>query len=176
LLALIVEARSGARFAHFLRRNIFGPLNMDQTLAYEEGLSTVPNRAYGYSADGAGFNRTDQNVTSSVLGDGGIYSSVSDLGKWDQALYAAKLVSRKLLRKVFAPSVRAGRPSLGYGFGWYVGRYRGMREIWHNGESIGFTTRIVRYPDRGLTVIILANRTDANITKIPRRIADVLFR
>ena len=66
---------------------------MNNTLAYEHGISVVPNRAYGYSAEGASFKRTDQSLTSSVLGDGGIYSSVADLYHWDQALYASKLVS-----------------------------------------------------------------------------------
>ena len=49
---------------------------MANTLAYQEGLLVVPHRAYGYSPAGNGFKRTDQSLTSSVLGDGGIYSSV----------------------------------------------------------------------------------------------------
>src|SRR5438445_8042766 len=98
LLALMVEGRSGSTFAQFLKQNIFCALKMAHTLAYEQGLSVIPNRAYGYSPDGAGFKRTDQSLTSSVLGDGGIYSSVADLRKWDQALYTSKLVSPKMLR------------------------------------------------------------------------------
>ena len=47
LLALIVERASGKTFAAFLRERIFVPLGMLHTVAYEEGISTVPNRAYG---------------------------------------------------------------------------------------------------------------------------------
>jgi CubicO group peptidase (beta-lactamase class C family) len=64
LLALIVETRSGNTFARFLQENIFRPLKLNHTLAYEQGLSVVPNRAYGYSSDGSGFKRTDQSLTS----------------------------------------------------------------------------------------------------------------
>ena len=78
-LALIVEKASGMSFASFLKKNIFEPLGMRGTVAFEEGISTVPHRAYGYSRKGGGFERTDQSVTSAVLGDGGIYSSVEDL-------------------------------------------------------------------------------------------------
>src|SRR5208283_3760857 len=92
LLALIVELCSGQTFARFLEQNIFGPLKMTGTLAYESGVSFIRQRAYGYSADGAGFHRTDQSPTSSVLGDGGVYSSVADLYQWDQALYTRRLV------------------------------------------------------------------------------------
>lgn len=172
LLALIVETRSGNTFARFLQENIFQPLKMNHTLAYEQGLSVVPNRAYGYSADAGGFKRTDQSLTSSVLGDGGIYSSVADLYKWDQALYTDKLVSRKLLKLAFTPGPETNHPDTRYGFGWYIGQYRGLRQIWHSGESLGFTTRIVRFPDKKFTVIILTNRDEARIAEFPHRIAD----
>src|SRR5688572_23677441 len=49
LLALIVEVRSGQRFAQFLKENIFEPLKMTNTLAYEEGYGAIANRAYGHT-------------------------------------------------------------------------------------------------------------------------------
>jgi CubicO group peptidase (beta-lactamase class C family) len=172
LLALIIEARSGNTFAQFLQANIFRPLKMNHTLAYEHGFSVVPNRAYGYSPDGGSFKRTDQSLTSSVLGDGGIYSSVADLYQWDQALYTDKLISRKLLKLAFTSATAVERPDTGYGFGWFIGQYRGLREIWHSGNTIGFTTRIARFPDRHFTVIILTNRNEAKIGEFPHHIAD----
>ena len=172
LLALIVEARSGNTFARFLQENIFRRLGMANTLAYEGGLSVVLNRAYGYSPAGNGFRRTDQSLTSSVLGDGGIYSSVADLYRWDQALYTDRLVKRKMLQLAFTPGPATDHPETGYGFGWFVGHYRGLKEIWHSGNSIGFTTRIARFPERKFTVIILTNRNEAKIAELPHRIAD----
>ena len=132
----------------------------------------MPNRAYGYSPDAGGFKRTDQSLTSSVLGDGGIYSSVADLYRWDQALYTDKLVSRKMLKLAFTPGPATDHPDTGYGFGWYIGQYRGLREIWHSGTSRGFATRIVRFPEKKFTVIILTNRNEAKIAEFPHRIAD----
>ena len=172
LLALIVEARTGNTFARFLKDNIFLPLKMTDTLAYEPGLSVVPNRAFGYSPDAGGFRRTDQSLTSSVLGDGGIYSSVADRCQWDQALYTDKLVSRKMLKLAFTPGPATDHPNTGYGFGWFIGQYRGLREIWHSGNSLGFTTRIARFPDKKFTVIILTNRNEAPIAEFAHRIAD----
>jgi CubicO group peptidase (beta-lactamase class C family) len=173
LLALIVEARSGQTFAHFLKANIFEPLKMTQTLAYEQGASVVANRAFGYSPEGKKFKRTDQSLTSSVLGDGGIYSSVADLYHWDQALYTEKLVSQKMLRLAFTPATDTEYPNTGYGFGWFVGAYHGLKELWHSGNSIGFSTRIARFPGKRFTVIILTNRTDAKLAELPHRIVDL---
>src|SRR3546814_9260236 len=78
LLALIVGKASGQDFATFLRERIFKPLGMDNTVAFEQGISTVPNRAYGHSLVDGKWVRTDQSSTSAVLGDGGIYSSIDD--------------------------------------------------------------------------------------------------
>ena len=87
MLALIVERASGRTFATFLRERIFQPLGMTNTVAYEEGISTVSNRAFGNTQEQGRWTRTDQSQTSAVLGDGGIYSSIDDLAKWDAALY-----------------------------------------------------------------------------------------
>ena len=175
LLALIVEQRGGLTFARFLRQHIFAPLKMPNTLAYEQGLSAVPNRAFGYSPTDHGFQRADQSLTSSVLGDGGVYSSVLDLARWDAALYTTRLVRHKTLQHAFAPMVPTDRPGRSYGFGWYVGEYRGLKEIGHSGETRGFRTRIARFPERKFTVIILANRSDAVLDELPHRIADVVL-
>jgi len=78
-LALIVERASGQRFADFLRENIFKPAGMSNTVAFEEGVSTVSRRGFGYSRGDGGWQRTDQSLNSAVLGDGGIYTSIADL-------------------------------------------------------------------------------------------------
>lgn len=175
LLALIVEARSGQTFARFLKENIFEPLKMTNTLAYEAGLSVVNNRAFGHTQKSNVWLRTDQSLTSSVLGDGGVHSSVTDLFKWDQALYKPKLVSEPMLRVAFSPMTPTDKPGRSYGFGWYLTAYRGLKEIYHSGETIGFRTRIVRYPEKKFTVIILANRADAKLEELPHRIADLIL-
>lgn len=175
LLALIVEQRSGQTFAHFLKQHIFAPLKMTRTLAYEEGLSVVANRAYGHSPAGDRFQRTDQSLTSSVLGDGGVYSSALDLAKWDAALYTTKLVSRKTLQEAFTPAIATDKPRRSYGFGWYLGEYRGVRAIWHSGETRGFRTRLSRLPEKKFTVILLANRSDVVLEELSNKIADIVL-
>ena len=156
LLSLIVEHASGQRFAAFLHDRIFQPLGMSNTVAYEQGLSTVSTRAFGYSQSGNAWTRTDQSSTSAVLGDGGIYSSIDDLAKWDAALYDQRLLKKESLALAFTPATHTDNPSIEYGFGW---RITG-ETLWHSGETMGFRNVIVRYPKRHLTVIVLTNRND----------------
>lgn len=175
LLAMIVEVRSRQTFATFLRENIFVPLGMANTLAYEQGISAVPNRAMGHTLGTNGVEQTDQSLSSSVLGDGGIYSSVTDLFKWDAALYSTKLVPKKILEQIFTPHVVTDRQHAGYGFGWFIEKYHGEKKIWHSGGTCGFTTRIERFSEKKFSTIILTNRRDAQpqLVEISQKLADL---
>jgi CubicO group peptidase (beta-lactamase class C family) len=176
LLALLVENVSGRTFPAFLKERIFEPLGMTNTVAYVAGLSFVPNRAYGYASERGGWELSDQNLTSAVLGDGGIYSSIADLFKWDQALYAEKLVSRRMLSDAFAAhSSQSDFKGSGYGYGWYIGKLRDAEHIWHYGSTCGFSTRIERFPGKKLSVIVLANRRNASISPIVEKMIELFW-
>src|SRR5438046_8575945 len=176
LLALIVEKVSGKTFPAFVKEKIFNPLGMANSIAYVAGLSCVPNRAYGYVNGTSGWELSDQSVTSAVLGDGGIYSSVADLFKWDQALYTEKLINQKMLADVFtAHSSQSDFKGSGYGYGWDVGEFRDTEHIWHYGSTCGFSTRIERFTGRKLSVIVLTNRRNAEISPIVEKLVELFW-
>src|SRR5437773_7832357 len=176
LLALIVENVSGKTFPAFVKEKIFNPLGMTNSVAYVAGLSCVPNRAYGYVNGTSGWELSDQSVTSAVLGDGGIYSSVADLFKWDQALYTEKFISGKMLAEQFTEhSARPDFKDRGYGYGWYVGNFRDTEHILHYGSTCGFSTRIERFPGRRLSVIVLTNRRNAEISPIVEKLVELFW-
>ena len=158
LLALVVERASGMAYPDFLRSRIFQPLGMDGSLAYVAGGPEVSHRAFGHSEIDGRWQRTDQSSTSAVLGDGGIYSSIDDLARWDAALYDDRLLSDASRALAFAPHVKVEGEGFDahYGFGW---RITGDT-LWHSGETIGFRNVIVRWPAQRLTVVLLSNRND----------------
>ncbi len=172
LLALIVETVSGESFAKFLAQNIFHLLKMKNTVAFEQGISTVSRRAYGYRRRQDSFEKYDQSLTSSVLGDGGIYSSIADLYRWDQALYTEKLVSHNTIAAAFTPQVVTDQPGISYGYGWFIETYRNLKTIWHYGSTVGFRTAIERFPEQKFTVIVLINRDEANAHQLARQVVD----
>jgi CubicO group peptidase (beta-lactamase class C family) len=195
VLAMIVEKVSGKSFRQFLQERIFTPLKMKNTLAYEKGKNEVPHRAYGHTKkdaakeknakekEKADWQETDQSPTSAVLGDGGIYSSLDDLAKWDRALRDHTLLSAAEMQ----PALTAVQPTDGpakfpdgrlirYGFGWFLDPYQGHKRMSHDGETIGFRTTIQRFPDADLTIIVLANRTDINPEELALKVADLYLR
>lgn len=185
VLAMIVQKISGMPFAEFLHRRIFSPLRMTSTLAYQYGKDHVPQRAYGYTNDAGVWLETDQSPTSATLGDGGIYSNVVDLAKWDQALRDHTLLSaaemNPAITPVRLPLAAAQWPKgpdgdpVEYGFGWFLNPYRGHPRMWHYGSSIGFHTAIERFTRADLTVIVLANRTDVDPAALALKVADLYF-
>jgi CubicO group peptidase (beta-lactamase class C family) len=175
LLALTIERKSGLPFREFLKQNIFAPLGMDNTLAYENGINEVPYRAYGYTVKNGNVELTDQSVTSAVLGDGGIYSSLNDLYKWDQALYTEKLIDKNFLEEWWTRGVACEGTIIPYGFGWHIGERNGEKVVYHTGSTRGFRNIIYRIPEKEFTIIILSNRNEGEETvtlRLAEKIAD----
>ena len=176
LLALTVEKYAGMPFADFLRHNIFGTLEMNGTVAFEDGRSTVESRAFGHVDSAGTFIRRDQSITSAVLGDGGVYSSVEDLYKWDQALYGDEVLPQRVLENAWTPKPNTEHDDgEQYGYGWYVDTYSGHKVIRHSGSTMGFRNDFERFPDLELTVYVLTNRNSPEVIELTRQIADVFL-
>ncbi len=188
LLGLIVARVSGEPFGLFLRRRIFEPLHMSNTLVFVNGENTVPNRAYGHTKETDTFVETDQSSTSATQGDGGIYSNLADLANWDDALSRRALLSEKEMSVALQPvrladgsqprwpaepgddNLAPGQP-VSYGFGWFLDPWQGRPRMWHFGSTIGFRTAIERFPRDGLTIVVLANRTDLDPGELALQVA-----
>jgi CubicO group peptidase (beta-lactamase class C family) len=189
VLGLVVAKISGEPFREFLRERIFAPLKMSQTIAYQKGQNEVTNRAYGHSKEGDAWRETDQSPTSATLGDGGIYSSLTDLAKWDEALAQHVLLSENEMQPALTPaqlitgaqprwpanSDRTQGTPVSYGFGWFLDPYRNHARMWHYGDTMGFHTYIQRFPADRLTVIILCNRTDLDPESLAIKVADTFL-
>ena len=180
VLGLVVAKVSGKPFDEFLHDRIFAPLNMTNTVAYVRGKNGVPHRAYGHSKTSSGWEQTDQSPTSATLGDGGVYSSLADLSKWDDALRRNTLLTAKEMDPAITPvkvpdnSVRGpdGSPA-DYGFGWFLNPYQHHSRMWHYGETQGFRSNIQRFTEDGLTIIVLCNRTDLDPGNLGLKVADM---
>jgi CubicO group peptidase (beta-lactamase class C family) len=192
VLGLIVAKVSGMPYRDFLRQRIFSPLKMSQTLAYQKGKNEISRRAFGHSKENGTLVEGDQSATSATLGDGGIYSNIVDLAKWDEALRKNTLLSAKEMQPALTPAKladgsethwppdpHATNPSepraVSYGFGWFLDPYNGHARIYHDGGTRGFRTTIQRFVDDHWTIIVLSNRTDLNPDELSLKIADMVL-
>lgn len=175
LLAMIVEKKSGKKFSEFLKDKVLNPIGMNNSVAFRKGENEVPNRAFGYAFIDGKFTFSDQSTTSAVWGDGGLYSSTMDIFKWDQALYTEKLVKKATLEEAYTPSSKSERKDTDYGFGWYIDTYKGIKRVYHTGDTCGFRTIFQRYPEKNLSVVILINRREPEMIQFGNQLTDLFL-
>lgn len=171
LLGLIAAKAAGLSLSEAFRVRLFQPLGMLGTVAYRAGVNEVPHRAHGHTVEGDTCRVTDQSITSATLGDGGVYSSIEDLTRWCAALDAKAVPHWPEVSLAFEPLVLPSGEAVPYGMGWEVRTAFGRRIHSHSGDTMGFRNFIARFPDDGLSVICLTNRS----TPIPGQLLDGLL-
>ncbi|MCK5087464.1 MAG: beta-lactamase family protein, partial [Melioribacteraceae bacterium] len=175
VLAMLVEKLSGKTFAQFLEERIFNPLGMNNSVAYENGISEVPNRAFGYAKTDSGFVFADQSLTSAVLGDGGIYSSTIDLIKWNESFENSELLTKDKLSKAFEKCVISNGDTVDYGFGWRLDPYKDHYRPYHTGGTSGFSNIYMKLPEFNLIVFVLINIRDYDAKGYAEKVADLFL-
>ncbi|MDH3521437.1 MAG: beta-lactamase family protein [Myxococcales bacterium] len=171
LLALIVERASGERFAEFVEGRIFAPLGMKSSVVMDDRSPSLAKRAIGYHQNGSGFELDDDDPLNYIVGSGGVYSTVEDLVRWDQALYGEQLVRAETLAEAFRPVGLNSGEHYPYGFGWRLEDHLGRRRVAHGGSWVGFRTFIARYLDDHLSVIVLSNLAETESEALGDEIA-----
>jgi CubicO group peptidase (beta-lactamase class C family) len=169
MLAVVVERVSGKRFGEFLEQEIFAPVGMSNTLVYDSPTKESARTAIGYGQ----FGQVDDGGPTAIPGDGGVYSTVDDLFKWDQALYTEMLVHQSTLAEAFTPGkVQEGAST--YGFGWNIEQDGGGKYLWHQGSAAGFRAFIGRRLADRVTVIMLTNKGNSKRQDINAAIQNIL--
>jgi CubicO group peptidase (beta-lactamase class C family) len=185
VLGQIVERLAGKRYAEFLKETIFDPLEMHDTLVVDERKQKVPRLALGYAKREGKWQDVTYSPENAVYGEDGIYSTINDLYKWDQALYTEHLVSRSTLEMAFTPGqtndgkeIRTDlltRPG-SYGFGWLISSLHGQKVVEHSGGWSGYATHILRVPGRQVTAIVLTNSSNGDVPDIAEQMAEIAMR
>lgn len=174
ILALLVERVSGKPFFQFLEDEIFEPLEMDHSFAWnQKTMDTITDIATGFTRRGWRYRKFAHNPLDEILGDKSVYTTAEDLLKWDQALYTHMLISDSLMDEAFSMGITSRGREFKYGYGWRLNEIDGKKVIYHNGLWNGFTSSLQRYVDDRLTIILL-NNTNAPVASIVRQIFSVM--
>jgi CubicO group peptidase (beta-lactamase class C family) len=156
VLAEIVKRVSGQPLREFADANIFKPLGMTDSRFQDDGTRIVPHRASGYFGEG-GELRQAVAQSHPPIGNSGLLSTPRDLLRWLENFSDARVGDRALLSQMHTPPVFAGGYKGTYGLGLEVGDDQGLKTIGHGGGGGGWGAYAVRYPDRGVNVVVLCN-------------------
>lgn len=169
VLGAMIERVSGQSYEQFLQETVFTPLQMTNS-GYEHAKSRL---AVGYVDATVEAEPIDMSIPFAA---GGLYSTVEDLYRWDQALYTEKLLPQKLLDLMFTPfATIPDSGGLGYGYGWVIGQQVNHHSVSHNGGIEGFVSSINRFPAEKVTIIVLCNQQNVNPNALSTQLAQIVF-
>lgn len=154
VLGKVIEIVSGQSYFDYVRENIYKPAGMINTDSYE--LDKVnPNLAVGYDKE---FTKNgvvySNNIFAHVMRggpQGGGYSTVEDLLRFDQALQSGKLVSPEMFKTLTTPKPELNSPNYGYGFEASDG------QAGHGGGFTGINSNLTMFLRSGWTAIVMSN-------------------
>lgn len=179
VLATLVEKISGQHFRAFLKEQILDPIGMSNTTLYRYQSAAdpnIPNRVFGYRT---ALNQTDlipndYNIVNDVRGDGGIFSTLEDLYKWNMALANHTIISKDYLDEAWTPGILNNGEKTRYGFGWFLEQDASKpRSVSHSGGWVGFVTYLYNEVETQSGFIILTNNTTENFGDIISGISSI---
>jgi hypothetical protein len=163
VLGLLIETVSGQSYEEYIRQNIFGPLDMRNSLvsqseAMKHGMATGYRRWYGFPFP------ADMPYLSDDLPAGFIISNAEDMSHFlianiDEGLYAnSSILSPERVAELHRPAVAWGKQY--YGMGWIIGTTNGVPTLSNEGMTANFLTTMIIEPDTRWGIIVLANASN----------------
>ena len=178
ILSMIIEKVSGQSLKTFTQEHIFGPLGMKNTLFYDDNTDLIKNRVFSYNKKNAEDGFDNVIMRFHLVGSFGAYSTIEDLFLWDQNFYNNKLGKggQKIIKNMHEEGLLNNGESSGYAHSMVINNYKGLKTVKHAGSFAGYKSVILRFPDERVSVIILANRDDADPWVLAHHVADVLLK
>ena len=166
LLSAVVEGASGEEFLPYIYGNVFGPLDMRNTLAEHMDSIIVARGAY-YVRSGRGMSAPIINApyvdNSYKWAGGGFVSTPEDLMKFAHGLMYGDILSEDTRNTLWATQHTSDGEATGYGIGFSLSELDGHRYAGHGGAIYGFSTEVGMLPDERLGVVAVASMDVSNV-------------
>lgn len=168
-LATALERLTKTPFPILARERLFEPLQMANSRFCDHEDSVPAGAAVGVPAVG----ESEAWPAPLSLGDGGAWSTVEDLLRWNDALLPGGAFDDQVRTLVHTPGrLDDGRP-VDYAWGVRVGYRNGDLMHGHGGNWPGWTAKAVRFPDLGLVITALSNDGDVpRMVELTDRVID----
>ena len=169
LLAVVVDRASGMSFAEFSTTRLFEPAGMTHTQWRDSHRRIVRNRSSAY-------NRTDEGweinrPVEYVHGNGGILTTVRDLGLWNQVLTTGGPWGQEFLALMHKPGVLNDGSEIDYAGGLMLSPLENVQSVTHTGSTAGYRAYLGRFPEQGISVAMLCNASNVSTGGSGGRIA-----
>lgn len=175
LVGMVIEKVSGRDYGAFLTEQILSPLGMTSTKLLDYS-AIEPQRSDGYSfRNGRIVNANRFDIDE--FANGGLISTLEDMIRFDQAYLTEKVLKKGSIETMLTNTrLNSGETVNSYGIGIGLTPYKGEKRFGHTGGGgLGFATAFTHFPDRKITVIVLANADQDEIGNFANSIAELFF-
>jgi len=157
LAGCAIEGASGEKYVDFLRKNVFVPAGMTNTVA-DDRYAIIPFRTRFYHKDKSGrVVNADFLDSSYKIPGGGWLSSAEDMAQFEVAILRDQLINRATRDVMWTPQRTAAGSKNDYALGWGSGKELGIADVGHGGGQQGTSTFIMLVPERRAGVVVLSN-------------------
>jgi len=169
-LGYIIEKVSGKTYQDYITENIFKPSGMNSSFVATGDESIIKGRPGGYGILRRGIVNMYVRDIYDLFASGGILATALDMYRWNEALKAGKLVSKKTWQLALTPqTLNDGRFTF-YGFGWYIDSLKGSVLYRHGGAVPGFISETMYLPAEDIYIVFLLNAESAVMPQALARI------
>ena len=189
LLTRIIEKISDLTFSEYLKKNLFEPIGMTNTVVNDDITNVIKNRVMPYNL------RTKENIksyleygiklnsngkyiqhprTSPHYGGSGIVTTVNDLLKWSENMITKKIGGQPFYDLMHQTPIFSHDRN-NQAMGLYMGTYRNRKTIAWDGGDWGISSQLIRFPDKGLAIVVLSNIGSGEAFRQANKIADILI-
>lgn len=172
MLAEIVERITEESFPKWMKKHVFAPLGMDNTMVRPDPAQIVPKSTQGYTSGEHGFQEAGD--LDAAYGAGGIYTTIADLNKWLINFKTAQLGGKELMEKLITPDTLNNGDTMTYALGIGVSTNRGLKKYQHTGGDIAHRALLAYYPELDAGIITMSNNASYNLG-VGAQIADAFF-
>lgn len=178
-LALIIEKVTGRKWQDYIKKNIMEPAGM-KTSTITDGPYPESGVSHGYLFDGKNYFEKDygEEPTFAAAGNGGVWSSVNELWKYEQAIqknFFLDSVWTKRSRTVYDLSNWKDNVPSFIGLCWFITKTNNENMIGHTGSQGGFRADYVWLPEKKIFYVILCN-TPKPLTALRSKILAVALK
>jgi CubicO group peptidase (beta-lactamase class C family) len=158
LIAAIIEKVSGQRYQRIVKEQLLLPVGMTNT-GFDEDVKKWDQELIARGFNGSVEIQRGYKMEWGSLGAAGIFTSVTDLYKWELALRGNAILGEREKVKMFNARVQSGGP-FEYAYGWRAQKSpRGTDIIWASGLEPEFSAMFQRYVDEDVTMIFMTNNS-----------------
>lgn len=174
LMGEIVSRVTGKTFAEWCSENIFKPLQMTNTLFYEDHEKIVKGRSYSFYDSNGELKKSVLSYANA--GATSLFTTADDLTKWSNNFYTMKVGNAKVMKQMEERARLNKGDTLSYAFGQGISKYKGLKAITHSGGDAGYRTFLMRFPEHQYAIVVLSNMASFNPGDLANKIADIYLK